>query len=69
MELGDHSWRRETKIVAAHVVGGVESTDGDPVKISPSAEAGGIGGMGERSGQGHGGILTSREGAVESERG
>ena len=62
MEFGDHSWRRETKIVAAHVVGGVEATDGDPVKISPSAEAGGIGGMGERSGQGHGSHLNESGG-------
>ncbi len=54
MKLGDHSWCRETKIVAAHVVSGVEATDGDPVKISPSAEAEGVGGLGERSGQGHG---------------
>jgi len=54
VKLGDHSWCRETKIVAAHVVGGVEATDGDPVKISPSTEAGGIGSRGERSDQGHG---------------
>ena len=53
MELSDHSWGRETEIVATHVVGGVEATDGDPVKISPSTEAGGIGGRGERSDQGH----------------
>ncbi len=47
MKLGDHSWSRETEIVAAHVVSGVEATDGDPVKISSSAEAGGVGGAGE----------------------
>lgn len=31
VELGDHAWGGETKIVAAHVVGAVEATNGDPV--------------------------------------
>ena len=53
MELGDHSWGGEAEVVAAHVVGAVEATDGDPVKISPTAEAGWVGGLGERRDQSH----------------
>ena len=42
VELGNHSWGSKAEVVAAHVVGGVEETDGDPVPCPALAEARGV---------------------------
>jgi len=42
VELRNHARRSESEVVAAHVVGGVEQTDGDPVPCPALAEAWGV---------------------------
>ena len=53
MELGNHPGGGKAKVVAAHVVGGVEETDGDPVPCPALAEAWGVIGAGEECFQSH----------------
>ncbi len=53
VELGNHPWYGKAEVVAAHVVGGVEQADGDPVPCAALAEARGVIGAGEECFQSH----------------
>jgi hypothetical protein len=47
VELRNHAWGGEAEVVATHVVGGVEETDGDPVPCPALSEPWGVIGAGE----------------------